>query len=113
DADSARVQNSEVVLAVRDAVIGGFAKPHGCGAVVRLAVDAFSVEDRKVMHGLGVAGLGGGEVVASGGVEGLLGSGALLVKAPQSELRRRDTLFGGSFKPLHRCCQILRHAAAL
>ena len=64
------------------------------------------------MHGLGVAGLGGGDVEPARGVEVLLDPDALLVEAAEAELRRHEALAGGALEPGRGLGKILRNAAA-
>ena len=103
---------AEIVLAVGHAVVGRLAEPAGRGLVVGLAVDAFGVEHGEIVHRLGVAGFGGGDIEAAGGVEVLLHADALFVEAAEAELRRRQALVGGALEPRRGLGQVLRDAAA-
>src|ERR1700738_1560546 len=112
-ADAPSVENGEIVLAVRYAVIGRLAKPTGRGLIVRFAIDSFGVKHREVVQGLGITGDTGGSIEAAGRIEVLLDPEPFFVKAPETELRGSKALFGRALKPFHRFCEILRHTATL
>src|SRR5947207_996503 len=111
DADSAGIEDAEIVLAVRDAAIGGLAEPL-CGlTVVGLAVDALGVEHREIVDRLGVPLVGTLQIELARLVEVLLYALALFVKAAEAIERGRETLLGGAVEPLHREFQTGRYAA--
>ena len=70
--------------------------------IVRLAVDAFGIEHGEVMHGLGIAAGGGGEIEPAGGGQVLLHALALLQHAGIAELRRRQALARRALEPARR-----------
>ena len=96
-----------------DAVVGGLAEPAGRGLVVGLAVDALGIEDREIVHGLGVAGFGGGHIEPARGIEVLANAHALFVEPAEAELRRHEALAGGALEPGRGLGKILRYAAAV
>src|SRR5262245_64621125 len=60
--EAAGGKNAEIVLAVGHAVLGGLAEPLGGVGIIGLALGAFRIKDRQVVHGLGVAFAGCGEI---------------------------------------------------
>src|SRR5919204_6938648 len=91
---------------------GGFAEPLERGLVFRLAVDAFGVENRKVVHGSGIALLGSRGVEAARGLEVLLHAVAFFIEAAQPILRRRKPLRCGTLEPARCLAEALGNAAA-
>src|SRR5262245_16091784 len=87
-----------------------FRSPLVGGLVFRLAIDAFGVENRQVMHGACVAPLGRREIEPARRVGVLLHAMALLVEAAQPVLRRRQSPVGGALEPLRRFDEVLRNA---
>ena len=79
--------------------------------IIRLAVDALGVEHGEIVHGLGVAGAGGGEIEPPGLGQVLLHALALFQQAAVAELRRRQSLGRRAFEPARRFVHVGRHAA--
>ena len=69
------------------------------GGVVGPAVDALGIEHGEIVHRLGVALRGGGQIELAGLAEVLLHALALLQHARIAELRRRQALAGGALVP--------------
>ena len=80
--------------------------------IIGLAVDAFGIEHREIVHGLGIAGFGSREIEAARGFEVLLDAHALFIEAAEAELRRHEALLGGALEPFRGVREVLRHAAA-
>src|SRR5438132_408379 len=97
DADAAGVKDAEIVLAVCNAPVGGFAEPLRRLAVVGLAVDPFGIKHRQIVYGLGVTLVGPLQIEQASLVEVLLHALAFLVKAAEAVERRRKALLGGAF----------------
>ena len=81
-------------------------------AIVGLAVDAFGVEHREIVHRLGVALVGGGDVEPARRLEVLLHALALLEQAAEAVLRGREAVIGRAPEPARRLLHAQRNAAA-
>ena len=68
--------------------------------VVRLAFHALGVEDREIVHRLGIAAIGRSGVEPARGIEVLLHPHAFLIETAEAELGRCQTLLGGAIKPV-------------
>src|SRR5206468_1803288 len=99
DPDPARIKDTEVVLAVRDAAARGLAEPLRSGLVVRLAVDTLGVEHRQIVDRLGVALVGRLQVERARLVQIFLYALTLLVQAAEAVLGRREAVTGGALEP--------------
>src|SRR5207244_4133029 len=106
DANAARIKDSEIVLAVCDALVGRLAEPLRRGAIVGLAIDALGVEHREIVDRLRVPLVGAGDIKLARLLEVFLYALALLVKAAKAIERRCEALVRRAFEPWHRKLQI-------
>ena len=85
DADTAGIEDAEIVLAVGHAPVGRLAEPLGGSLVVGAFAAAIGFEHGEVMHRLGIAAVGSLQVVAPRDVDVLLHAQALLVEGAEPE----------------------------
>ena len=87
------VQDSEIVLTVRQAVLGGRAEPFGGAGQVRLAVCCIGRHHGQIVHSLDVSLAGSGDIVLdieTTAVEGsIAGSGDLTLKGNTDDLNAK------------------------
>ena len=117
-ADALGRQDAEVELAVLDAELGRLLEPARGGVVVGRAVGAHREQHGEVVHGAGIALLGGHLVPGLGLGDVALDADALLVEIADAVLRRRQararppsrTIWRRSSCPTW--CRGLRHSAS-
>src|SRR5262249_31319460 len=88
DPDAAGIEDAEIVLAVRDALVGRLAEPLRGGAIVGLTVDAFRVEHGEIVDRLGVPFVGARDIELAGSLEGPLHALAFFLRGCRGDTSR-------------------------
>src|SRR5207253_10351214 len=112
DPDPARIQDSEIVLAVGDAVVGSLLEPFRRGLVIRAAFEADRIEHGEIVHRLGIALLGGRDVKAACLHQVLFYALAFFIEAAETVLRGSKPAVRRTREPMRGLLGVLGYGAA-
>ncbi len=112
DADAAGIEDAEVELAVGDAAVRRLAEPFRSILVIGALAAAVSVEHGEIMHRLGVAALGGLQIITPRDVDVLFHAHPFFVEGTEPEDRRHHAGLRRAVVPFGGLVEILSHPFA-